>query len=121
MRWWNVLHPRAYAARLAAGVSPAAGRERLDDAERRPERVMLGVRLADGLALGADDPARAAAAQAEAAAGRLDPDALAGGRAVLTLDGRLLADAVARALVGLTPAARPRGAARHAGRAEDGG
>jgi oxygen-independent coproporphyrinogen-3 oxidase len=26
-RWWNVRHPAAYAARLAAGESPAAGRE----------------------------------------------------------------------------------------------
>jgi len=100
VRWWNVLRPRAYAARLADGVSPAAGRERLGDVERRTERIMLGVRLADGLTVGADDPALAAAAAAEAAAGRLDPDALAGGRAVLTLDGRLLGDAVARALVG---------------------
>ena len=100
MRWWNVLRPRAYAARLTDGVSPAAGRERLGDVERRTERIMLGVRLADGLTVGADDPALAAAAAAEAAAGRLDPDALAGGRAVLTLDGRLLGDAVARALVG---------------------
>ena len=27
VRWWNVKHPRTYAARLAAGASPAAGRE----------------------------------------------------------------------------------------------
>ena len=26
VRWWNVKHPRAYAERLAAGLSPAAGR-----------------------------------------------------------------------------------------------
>jgi oxygen-independent coproporphyrinogen-3 oxidase len=100
VRWWNVLRPRAYAARLADGLSPAAGRERLGDSERRTERIMLGVRLAEGLPVGADDPALAAAAAGEAGAGRLDPDALACGRAVLTLDGRLLGDAVARALVG---------------------
>jgi putative oxygen-independent coproporphyrinogen III oxidase len=100
VRWWNVLHPRAYAARLADGVSPAAGRERLGAAERRTERIMLEVRLAEGLALGADDPAALAAAEREAALGRLDTAALERGRAVLTLDGRLLADAVARALVG---------------------
>ena len=27
VRWWNVKHPAAYAERLAAGVSPGAGRE----------------------------------------------------------------------------------------------
>jgi putative oxygen-independent coproporphyrinogen III oxidase len=100
VRWWNVLHPRAYAARLAAGSSPAAGRERLGAAERRTERIMLELRLADGLAVGADDPGALAAARREAAAGRLDGAALERGRAVLTLDGRLLGDAVARALVG---------------------
>ncbi|MGB4777502.1 radical SAM family heme chaperone HemW, partial [Microbacterium sp.] len=30
LRWWNVKHPAAYAQRLAAGHSPAAGRERPD-------------------------------------------------------------------------------------------
>jgi len=100
VRWWNVLRPRAYAERLARGASPAAGREQLTAAERRTERIMLGLRLADGLALAGDHDA-GAAAQREAAAGRLDRDALDhGGRAVLTLDGRLMGDAVARALVG---------------------
>ena len=102
VRFWNVLHPRAYAARLAAGRSPAAGRERLAATQRRTERIMLELRLAEGLdldGLGGDDPARASAGR-EAAAGRLDHAALADGRAVLTLDGRLLGDAVARALVG---------------------
>jgi putative oxygen-independent coproporphyrinogen III oxidase len=100
VRWWNVLHPRAHAARLAAGRSPAAGRERLSAAERRTERIMLEVRLAEGLALGADDPPAAAAARIEAGRGRLEACALDAGRAVLTLDGRLLGDTVARALVG---------------------
>ncbi len=100
VRWWNVLHPRAYAARLAAGASPAAGRELLGEPERRTERVMLELRLAEGLALDGLGGTTRAAAAAEAAAGRLDADALARDRAALTLDGRLLGDAVARALVG---------------------
>jgi putative oxygen-independent coproporphyrinogen III oxidase len=100
VRWWNVLHPRAYAERLAAGRSPAAGRERLAPAQRRTERIMLELRLAEGLALdGLDAPAREGARR-QAAARRLDEAALAAGRAVLTLEGRLLGDAVARDLVG---------------------
>jgi putative oxygen-independent coproporphyrinogen III oxidase len=100
VRWWNVLHPRAYAARLAEGRSPAAGRERLGAAERRMERIMLGVRLAEGLAVEDLDATARAAARAEAEAGRLDAAALDTGRAVLTFDGRLAGDAVARALIG---------------------
>jgi oxygen-independent coproporphyrinogen-3 oxidase len=56
---------------------------------------MLGVRLAEGVSL--RDSERAGAADL-AERGLLDPVALAGGRAVLTLRGRLLADAVVRAL-----------------------
>jgi oxygen-independent coproporphyrinogen-3 oxidase len=100
VRWWNVLHPRAYAARLANGQSPAAGRERLGATEQRTERIMLELRLAEGLALGDLDATARAAAGEQGALGRLDPAALAGGHAVLTLDGRLLGDAVARALAG---------------------
>jgi putative oxygen-independent coproporphyrinogen III oxidase len=97
VRWWNVLHPAAYAARLADGASPAAGRELLDDETRRVERVMLELRLAAGLPLDAlDDAGRAAARQVVAD----DLATLAGDRLTLTLRGRLLADAVVRALVG---------------------
>uniref|UniRef100_UPI0039EDF988 radical SAM family heme chaperone HemW n=1 Tax=Sinomonas sp. G460-2 TaxID=3393464 RepID=UPI0039EDF988 len=42
VRWWNVKHPRAYAARLASGASPAAGRETLDAETRLEERIILG-------------------------------------------------------------------------------
>lgn len=100
VRWWNVLHPSTYAARLAAGASPADARELLDADARRFERIMLEVRLADGLdAALLDDAGRAAAAQA-AADGLADPAALAGGRVRLTRSGRLLADTVVRQLTG---------------------
>jgi oxygen-independent coproporphyrinogen-3 oxidase len=35
VRWWNVKHPRAYASRLAEGLSPAYAREVLTPEERR--------------------------------------------------------------------------------------
>jgi putative oxygen-independent coproporphyrinogen III oxidase len=98
VRWWNVLHPSTYAARLAAGASPAHARELLDAPARRFERIMLEVRLAEGLDTALlDDAGRAAAAQA-AADGLADPAALEAGRVRLTLRGRLLADAVVRQL-----------------------
>jgi oxygen-independent coproporphyrinogen-3 oxidase len=95
VRWWNVLRPAAWRDALAAGRSPAAARETPDNAARRMEAVMLGVRLAEGLAL--RDGERATAREL-AARGLLDPAALEAGRAVLTLRGRLLADAVVREL-----------------------
>jgi oxygen-independent coproporphyrinogen-3 oxidase len=95
VRWWNVLRPAGWRAALEAGRSPAAGRESPDAVARRMEAVMLGVRLAEGLEL--RDGERATAGDL-AARGLLDTDALGGGRAVLTLRGRLLADAVVREL-----------------------
>jgi oxygen-independent coproporphyrinogen-3 oxidase len=97
VRWWNMLHPTRYAERLAAGTSPAAGREVLTAAQRRTERIMLELRLADGLPLDLAAPGPAATLTAD---GLLDRAALDEGRARLTLDGRLLADHAARVLLG---------------------
>ncbi|WP_158892837.1 radical SAM family heme chaperone HemW [Amycolatopsis anabasis] len=101
VRWWNVKHPARYAALLGSGESPAAGREVLTGHDRHLERVMLELRLAEGLPLDALDPAGVRAARAAAAEGLLEPSALDGSaRAVLTDRGRLLADGVVRRLVG---------------------
>lgn len=99
VRWWNVKHPARYAAALADGGSPQAGREELTAAERHAERVLLGVRLAKGLPLASLTEAGGAAATMLAMDGQLESAALANGRAVLSRRGRLLADAVVRALL----------------------
>ncbi|MBB1251989.1 radical SAM family heme chaperone HemW [Streptomyces alkaliterrae] len=99
VRWWNVKHPAAYAAALARGHSPGAGREVLQAEDRRVERVLLELRLADGCPLDLLRPAGAEAARRAVADGLLDADAHASGRAALTLRGRLLADALVRDLV----------------------
>jgi oxygen-independent coproporphyrinogen-3 oxidase len=97
-RWWNVRHPAAYSARIAAGDSPGQAREVLSEAERRLERVMLLIRLAEGCPVGILGPAGRANAESIVADGLARGDALAGGRIVLTRRGRLLADAVTRKL-----------------------
>lgn len=108
VRWWNVKHPRAYADRLGRGLSPAAGRETVDGESAALERLMLGVRMAEGLPLAdltadarrsvaglvADGLVDGRAALARPAAG----SSSTGGRVVLTRRGRLLADAVVRTL-----------------------
>ena len=98
-RWWNVKHPAAWAERLSAGESPAAGSEVLDDESRRMERVLLELRLRDGLPVSVLTRAGAAAADTSARTGLLEPGSLTAGRAVLTRTGRLLADAIVRDLV----------------------
>jgi coproporphyrinogen III oxidase-like Fe-S oxidoreductase len=98
VRWWNVKHPSAYAGRLTAGVTPAQGREILDDAEREQERVLLGIRLASGLPI-EQVPVQEAVPDL-VAGGLAEPDAAAAGRVLLTRRGRLLADGVVRRLLG---------------------
>ena len=93
-RWWNVKHPSAYAARIAAGESPAQDGEVLDEPTRAMERVLLEVRLRDGLPA---RPRRAGPVDDVVDRGLADRD---GDRLVLTRRGRLLGDAVVRELVG---------------------
>jgi len=96
VRWWNVKHPAAYASRLAAGESPAHARELLDADDRRVERVLLELRLAEGLELSVlTDPERQRVPDLVARGlAEVSPD-----RLTLTLPGRLLADGVVRDLL----------------------
>ncbi|MGI4893634.1 MAG: radical SAM family heme chaperone HemW [Janthinobacterium lividum] len=95
VRWWNVKHPTAYAARLGRGESPAHARELLSEQDRRVEDVLLRSRLAEGF-----DPVwwdvRRQSAQL-LLDGLLEP--APGARVALTRRGRLLADAVVRTLL----------------------
>jgi len=118
-RWWNVKHPRAYAERVRAGASPEEGGEDLTGEQRYVERVMLGVRLAEGLPVSELRPAGRARLDGlgrdgliDTARARLDGLGRDGpgregpardgaehdGAVVLTRRGRLLADAVIREL-----------------------
>ncbi len=99
VRWWNVKHPAAYAERLAAGLSPAAGRETLDDETRRVEQVLLRSRIREGLPVAVLDDAGREAVAGLIADGLVDGRAAITGSIVLTLPGRLLADAIVRRLL----------------------
>ena len=97
-RWWNVKHPLAYSRRLAEGLSPEDDGEDLTEEALAFERIMLGLRLAEGLerdAVGAD---KADATARLIADGVVDGASALRGRLVLTRRGRLLADAAIRAL-----------------------
>ena len=99
VRWWNVKHPTAYAGRLSGGVSPAAGRETLDAETRNVERVMLEARLSSGLDVSGLGTFGQHAVAGLIADGLVDPASAFRGRLVLTLKGRLLADAVVRRIL----------------------
>ena len=99
VRWWNVKHPAAYAARLQSGQSPAAGRETLDADTRYLEDVMLRARLAEGLPASALHASGRQAVAGLIADGLVEPAAAFAGTLRLTLRGRLLADAVVRRLL----------------------
>ncbi|WP_460801856.1 radical SAM family heme chaperone HemW [Microbacterium sp. GXF6406] len=98
LRWWNVKHPAAYAQRLAASESPAAGTERPDAASHLLERVLLETRLAEGMAVIDLPEANRTRVAGLIADGLVDAPAALRGRIRLTLKGRLLADAVVREL-----------------------
>lgn len=102
-RWWNVKHPSAYSAKVNASVSPAAGRETLDDQTRLTERILLELRIADGLSIELAKKLNPEASKLIAgfiADGMIEPREALQGQLKLTLKGRLLADALVRALVG---------------------
>jgi oxygen-independent coproporphyrinogen-3 oxidase len=102
VRWWNVKHPNAFAGRLSSGQSPAAGRELLTDEQRYDERVLLGVRLVEGLPIADLRPEGREAVAGLIADGLVDgPSAMRPRRVVLTRRGRLLADTVVRRLLGV--------------------
>ncbi|GAA1989554.1 radical SAM family heme chaperone HemW [Microbacterium pumilum] len=98
VRFWNVKHPAAYAQRLAAGESPAAGRERPDAAARALESVLLRTRIREGLPISELLGEGRHAVAALIADGLVDGPSAVRGTIVLTRRGRLLADAVVRAL-----------------------
>src|SRR5215211_3013455 len=92
-RWWNVKHPATYALRLAAGHSPAQAREIVSSVDRHVERLLLDLRLAEGLAVTELSVAERGRVPHLAARDLVQS---AEDRLILTLSGRLLADAVVR-------------------------
>ena len=92
-RWWNVRTPDRYVSLVDADDSTVAGEEVLDGERRRFEALALALRTSTGVPSAElpDDP------DLEGLVERVD------GRAVLTVQGRLLANAVTGYLVDPDP------------------
>jgi oxygen-independent coproporphyrinogen-3 oxidase len=91
-RWWNVRPPHQYVEVVGAGRLPIGGEEHLTSEESRMERLLLGLRLADGVPAGWVDAVRAGPYLEEGLAERR------GGRFALTDRGMLLANEATLAL-----------------------
>ena len=96
VRFWNRKHPRSYAAALAEGHSPALAREVLDADQRRVERVLLELRLRDGLPVDVLTPSEAARLPDLEDRGMVER---VGERVRVSAGARLLADGVIRDLL----------------------
>jgi oxygen-independent coproporphyrinogen-3 oxidase len=96
-RWWNVRTPERYIAAVSAGRPPEAGHEVLTAAQARFEALSLALRTPAGVP-------EAALADAPELSGLVERRH---GRAVLTVRGRLLANAVTARLDPEAPDAGP--------------
>jgi putative oxygen-independent coproporphyrinogen III oxidase len=101
VRWWNQKHPLSYSKKLEESVSPAVGREHLSKETAKLERVLLESRTVFGMSIDELDQLEPGAKSRipQLIADELidGPQALKG-RLVLSMKGRLLADAVVRTL-----------------------
>lgn len=90
-RWWSLRSPARYVGAALSGHPTTAGAEVLDEPTRRAERLMLGLRLAEGVDLAAVAPLDEVALDALARAGLVHVEAA---RLRLTDAGWPLANAV---------------------------
>ena len=101
VRWWNQKHPLTYSKKLESLVSPAAGREQLTSDIASLERVLLESRTSSGMSISelvALEPTAKQKIPQLIADGLIQAKPALAGQLVLTVQGRLLADAVVRML-----------------------
>ncbi|MGH2557294.1 MAG: radical SAM family heme chaperone HemW [Actinomycetota bacterium] len=93
-RRWNLRPPQQYMASVAAGERPVGGEEQLTDDERELERLLLGLRVTDGVPVAWIDRQRAEPFLEGGLAERRD------GRLALTERGLFLANEIVLELAG---------------------
>jgi oxygen-independent coproporphyrinogen-3 oxidase len=98
-RWWNIKSPLAYIDVQTKGGSLIAGEEILTDQQRADERIMLGIRLRNGLNLKSMNDAERIVLDGYVKSGAISQEDWDRGAVVLTLSGRMIADRIVRDLV----------------------
>ena len=100
-RWWNVKSPIRYIEAIASDQSVEADSEILTDENFRDERIMLMIRLRDGLRSSDLTKEQNEVVSRYLDSGSFDRDGWRRGELILTVEGRLIADRIVRDLVAL--------------------
>jgi len=98
-RWWNVKHPSVYQERIDSGLSPKLAGETLTLENRNDEKIMLQIRLVDGIDLNSLTSVQNANAAKYLESDHISHSHWSQGRVVLTQSGRLIADRIVRELM----------------------
>lgn len=98
-RWWNIKNPISYMNALDNDLTIIAGEETLNESAKSDERIMLGIRLREGIARDELKKIQEEVVARYIASEAVDQSAWDMGRLTLTLKGRLIADRIVRDLV----------------------
>ncbi len=98
-RFWNVKHPNLYKQKIQANETVILDSEVLEGSQIESERLMLSIRLPQGLEKNTLNNQQILELTDYVNSGHLDQENWNLGRATLTLDGRLIADRIVREIL----------------------
>ena len=98
-RFWNVKHPNLYKQKIQDNETVILDSEVLEGSQIESERLMLSIRLPQGVAKNTLNNQQILELTDYVNSGHLDQENWNLGRATLTLDGRLIADRIAREIL----------------------
>ena len=98
-RFWNVKHPNLYKQKIQANETVVLDSEVLEGSQIESERLMLSIRLPQGVAKDTLNNQQILELTDYLNSGHLDQENWNLGRATLTLDGRLIADRIVREIL----------------------
>jgi putative oxygen-independent coproporphyrinogen III oxidase len=98
-RWWNVKHPNLYREKLQENISPVLDSEVLDSMQIESERLMLSIRLPDGVSKDSLSIDQITSLNQYLESGALNAAKWDAGSVSLTLSGRLIADRIVREIL----------------------
>ena len=98
-RWWNVKHPNLYREKLQQNISPELDSEILEPIQIESERLMLSIRLPEGITKDSLAAVQISRLNQYLESGALDAAKWDAGSVSLTLSGRLIADRIVREIL----------------------
>jgi len=98
-RWWNVKHPNLYREKLQENISPILDSEVLDSMQIESERLMLSIRLPEGVRKDSLSVDQITSLNQYLDSGALNAAKWDAGSVSLTLSGRLIADRIVREIL----------------------